>query len=203
MLTEEQREIIVNRIKDLDFTYNDEWDVDPKIYRGGGSFDKKHPSIVVDFYPTNRPKFRSVSHAIGKIEGTDYVEYGYCQLEQCVIRCRCHEHHKNREYNGRNVIDFLSRKILTDIMREWDSILKGMNNACLDKLDIPYPRDVSIYNANSGNWIFIYELSFFIRTQFRWNYKPEEVEINLAEKIGYNSKSINENEYEYNFVESD
>jgi len=199
MLTEEQREIFVNDFKQNVTWEYDSWDINPKIMREGAVIDKKRPSIVFGFRPTSRRKFRSISDVIGKAtEYGEYKEYGWCQLEQCTIRFYCHEHHKNRTYNGRTIAEYMSRLGMTRIIRQWDGLFFQFGLAFDRQENLGVVDDVSIFDPITKTYFYIFEISFMIRTHFRWNYIPSDyVEDVIIESIGIDYKSINEDAYKY------
>ncbi len=200
MLTEEQREIFVNDFKqNVTWEYNS-WDIDPEIMREGATIKKKRPSIVMSFKPTSRMKFKSISDAIGNAtDDGEYKEYGWCQLEQCVIRFYCNEHHKNRSYNGRTIAEYMARLGLTRVIRNWDGLFFQFGLAFDRQEELGVIDDVSVFDQRTKTWFYIFELSFMIRPHFRWNYIPDDyVEGELiAESIGINYKSDNEDDYKY------
>ena len=197
MLTEVQREIFVNDFKQNITWKYDSWDIDPKIIREGAVIDKKRPNIVFSFKPTSRRKFRSISEVVGNATPQgQYKEYGWCQPEQCVIRFYCHEHHKERSYNGRTIAEHMSRLGMIRIIREWDGLFFEFGLAFDRNEDLGIVNDVSIFDPITKTYFYIFEISFMIRTHFRWNYIPSDyTEELIMEGIIIDYKSIQEDAY--------
>lgn len=199
MLTEEQREIFVNDFKQNVTWEYDSWDINPNIIREGAVIDKKRPNIVFSFKPTSRNKFRSISDVVGNATPAgQYKEYGWCQLEQCTIRFYCHEHHKNRTYNGRTIAEHMSRLGMIRVIRNWDGIFKEFGLAFDRGEDLGVVNDDSIFDPITKTYFYIYEISFMIRTHFRWNYIPDDyVEEEVLESIGIDYTSVNDDVFKY------
>lgn len=211
MLTEFQRRVYIADLdQNVDYTFGT-WDVNPKILRHGEGFDKKHPYVTVRFLPASRDKFRSLSNYIGKAEGSNqYSEFGWCQLENVVISAYCHEQAQTRTIPGRLVAEFIIKQIATHILRCWD-LLTNFSHACLDDIENVNYVDRSVYDKTKSSKVYIYELSFYLRTQFRWDNLPEDftedvlideikvLELNEGENqgpINYNTIGIDLSEYE-------
>ena len=202
MLTEEQREIFVNDFKQNVTWEYDDWEIDPKIIREGAVIDKKRPNIVFGFKPTSRRKFRSISDVVGNAtEQGQYKEYGWCQLEQCTIRFYCNENHKNRAYNGRTIAEHMARLGMTRVIRNWDGMFIQLGLAFDRSEDIGIINDDSIFDPITKTYFYIYEISFMIRTHFRWNYIPDDyVEEDILLSIGIEYKSVNEDVSKYKYI---
>ena len=160
------------------------WDINPKIFRYGEGFDKKHPYITVQFLPANRQKFKSLGNVIGRarIAGGDYV-FGWCQMENVVIRAYCHEQSQTRTIPGRLVTEFLIEKVRLHILRNWGFLLPNLY-AELDDFESVNNVDRTVYDKRKGSKVYCYELNFMLRTQFRWDDLPEDfVEDVLVDEI--------------------
>lgn len=200
MLTEEQREIIANFYQQqITWKYGD-WEIDPLFIRSGAVKQKKRPCVIFDFHPTPRIKFRSISDAIGNAtDQGEYKEYGFCQLEECSIRCYCFEkHNKSNLTNGRTLAEHMARLVAIATIRNLDGLLFQLNIA-FDRIeDLGIPNDLSFFDPTTKSYFYIYEVKFMIRTHFRWNYIPQDYEEDtLVESITIKYKSDNEENYNY------
>jgi len=174
LLTEEYRGKIIRWVRDqVDFTYGI-WNPNPKVLRYFEGHDWTNPQVLIEYLPANRNKFLSMNNLIGPAtDNFQYHEFGFCQMENCVIRCYAGKHENDRALNGRLLAEHLAEKMRLDVLRNWDLILRTMGAALEDAEFMPL-RDVSIFDQMKGTMSYIYELSFFIRTQFRWDDKPDD-----------------------------
>lgn len=173
-LIETDRGRLIKSIKDdVDYTYGS-WNPSPIIARYFEGHDWDNPQILIDFLPANRDKFKSMSNLIGQASPNfEYHQFGWCQLERCVIRCYAGKHENDRALNGRLLASHLADQTLTYILRNWDSLLSTMS-AAIELYEPVASTDASIYISSRGSYVYIYEISFFIRTLFTWNDLPEE-----------------------------
>jgi len=205
MLTEEEREILVNDFKQNVTWEYDSWDIDPVIMREGATIKKKRANIVISFKPTSRFKFASISDVIGNAtDQGEYKNYGKCQLEQCVMRFYCNEHHRNRTYNGRTIAEYMARIGMNRVIREWDGLFFQFGLAFDRQEQLGVIDDVSLFDQKTKTWFYIFEISFMIRTHFRWNYIPDDyVEDVIVESIGINYKSENQDTFRYKNISTE
>jgi len=183
-LTETQRNVLVDRVNSLDFTYEG---VDPqvKVYRHGEGFSRNNPTILVGFMPANRKKFQSISDVIDKAEG-DYYTYGFCHIELCTIHCYCQEKHQNADksivINGRMLCNDMAEKVLSDVLKVWENILFDFY-ASFDRKETILIKDLSTYDPVTETRIYNYDIDVYLRTSFRWDKVPDDydVEDDLAE----------------------
>lgn len=199
-LTESQRGYIVDRINSLDFTYQT---LDPqvKVYRHREGFNRIHPTIMVEFMPSNRKRAQSVSNVIGKVPGGgDHYLYGYYHVELCSIHFYCQEKHETADkatiINGRTLIGHISEIVLDDILREWEEFLKQYYIS-FDWLDtVPAIKDLSLYDPVTETMIYNYDIDVYLRTRFVWDKVPEGYDENgdLADILSVEElKEINSN----------
>lgn len=185
MLTETNRGIFIKHVReDINYDYGD-YSPNLKVLRFFEGHDWKNPQILIDFLPANRSKFQSVSNIIGNAsEHGQYHIFGYCQLENCLIRCYAGKHENNRELNGRLLAEHFAQKTAKYILRNGDELLKTMN-ASLELFEPFGFKNASFYDFRKGSMVYVYELSFLIRTLFSWDNKPEdyEGEDDIVEKI--------------------
>lgn len=183
MLTETQRGKLIKDIRDnVDFDYGD-YSPDLKVVRYFEGHDWKTPQVLIEFLPANRNKFISVSNLIGSASNHgQYHEFGYCQMENCIIRCYAGKHENSRGMNGRLLAEHFAQQILNHILRNWGSFLYTMN-ASLEQFEPFSLRDASIWDAKKGTFNYIYELSFYIRTLFSWNDKPSDYDESEGDDI--------------------
>lgn len=201
MLTETQRATILDDLKDnITFEY-DSWDPDVQIYRYKEGFDRELPYVMVDFLPTSRVKFRSISNAIGKATPLGkYIQYGYCEIEDVNIKCFAGEFHKDKTINGRLIASYIAETIKAHIFKYWDFILKPMR-ASVDFYENIVVRDVTAYERRYGTKVYCYEIDIYLRTQQRWNKVPDGYEEEVVEKIGMYLAEDEDSEYYYKLVE--
>jgi len=199
MLTEEQRAYLIDDLyKNLNFSYKS-FSPRVNVYRYGESFDESLPYILVEFLPTSRNKFRSISDIIGyATEKGYYYEYGFCQIEEVTFYCYSGEFHNRNRLNGRLFTYSLAETVLRYIQRNWEYILAGMN-ASLDRNETYYGiRDSTYYNDITSTKIYCYSIEVFLRTQMRWNKVPigyEGDDDKIVKTIGAYSKQSDEDEY--------
>ena len=170
---------LVDDINGLDFTYQN---LDPqvKVYRYGDGFDKENPMILIQFLPSNRKRFQSVSNVIGHAEG-DYYRYGYARVELCTIHVYCQEKHENAlktvTINGRMLAEFIAEKCLERVLKVWENILIDYNASFDLKDTIPVIRDLSMYDEISETQIYNYDIDVYLRLPFTWNKVPEGYDV--------------------------
>jgi hypothetical protein len=200
MLTEEQREIIVNFYEQtIDWKYQDK-DINPLFIRSGATKTRKRSCVLFEFSPTSRVKFRSISDVIGNASDKgEYKEYGWCQLEQCVIRTYCFEkHYLSDLVNGRTLAEHMARLAMIATIRNLDGLLFEQNLAFDRSENLGIIFDKSIFDPTTKMYNYIYEINFMIRTHFRWNYIPSDHEGDvICESINLKYKSNNEDNYRY------
>jgi len=197
MLTEDNRDYIVEEMhNDLTFTFNG-FTPTVNVYRYGEGFDVEFPYILIEFLPANRNKFRSISDVIGDATPSgQYKQYGFCQLELASIYCYCGEFHNTYALSGRKLTYHLAEIALNYIQRNWEQILWDMN-ACIDRLEnLWIIKDISRYDSDKGSKIYCYAIDVYLRTQMRWNKIPVGFEEeDIIEQIGVFGKSTQEDEY--------
>jgi len=202
MLTETERAVLIDDINSdrLNWAYGD-FDPAPRIYRFGEGFKKELPYIMVQFLPANRTKFRSVGNAIG-IDKGEYVEYGFCQIENVSFKCYCGEFHNNKTLNGRLLAEHLLQVLRKHVFTNWNYLLRDMA-ACIDDFESVAIRDVTAYQLKTGTKVVVWEMDIYLRTQFRWRKTPEgyDPDDELLEKIGLYYKGATDDKYEYELVE--
>lgn len=185
MLTETNRGNLIKNIKNnVDFSYG-LYKPSMNIIRYYEGHDWENPQILIDFLPANRNKFMSVSNLTSKASpNSEFHNYGYCQIEQVVIRCYAGKHQDSRAINGRLIAEHYASKCLDWILRNWNGVLASMN-ASLEEYEPFSLKDASIFDRSKGTFVYIYELTFYLRTLFSWNDKPsgEEGEEVIAEDI--------------------
>lgn len=201
MLTRIARKAVVDDLKEIDFTF-DSWTPTVSVQRHNEDFDKKLPFITTEFMPSNRKKFQSISNVIGDATPLGmYHEYGYCQIEAITVRIYCAKYHNNRNINGRDLIEDMHIKILRRIYKRWDYLLEHYY-ASIDIVDSgPSLREITIYEGKSATKIYIYDITVYVRTQFRWNDIPDDYEDGdeeILEEIG----KIRINEYNIGSIET-
>jgi len=196
MLTETERAVLIDDINSnrLDFTYGT-FVPDVEVYRFGAGFKKKLPYVLIDFLPASRNKFRSVSNAIG-IDKGKYVEYGYCQLEYVAIKCYCNEFHDNKEVIGRLLAEHILQVIRKHVLKNWDYLLRDMA-ACIDKAEDISIKNPVTYVRKHATKVIVFELEFYLRTQFRWRKTPDDYVPAPVERVGVYMKENREVNYEY------
>lgn len=199
MLFETERGILIKDLSDnLVFEY-EEYTPELKVRRYGEGFRTEHPYILVEFLPANRPKFRSISDVIGNAtENGQYLQYGYCQLEQVTIYCYCSEYANANKINGRIFTEQIANTVRLWILRNWEKLLLSMNASFERAEDLNIIRDLSAYDPNQESFIYCYSTSFFLRTSVRWDKIPDVFEgEEIVEEIGVFAKSTSEEEYDY------
>ena len=84
-LNTDLKNALVDDINGIDFTYQT---LNPqvKVYRYGEGFSRINPNVLIEYLPSNRKRFQSVSDVIGYAKG-DYYRYGYIRVELCTIHC--------------------------------------------------------------------------------------------------------------------
>jgi len=193
MLTEAQRGIIVDDVKaffdQYKYTINStEFDPDVKVYRHNESFDTENPYVMVQFLPTTRNKFRSLSDVTGIAEGR-YMQFSFCQIELCSLHFYCNRMHynadKTKKVNGRLLCADMAEKLLERINKYWDLLLIQWG-ACFDNRENLVIKDFSGLNEMHQTKIYNYDIDVYLRTQFKWNKVPEgyDPDEELADNIG-------------------
>ena len=172
MMIEEMRGAMVDDLhQNVDFTFNG---LDPQVevHRFGERFETDHPYVILNFLPSNIPKFKSVSDVIGKSRGEHY-QYGFCQVEVVSISAYVNEYQLQEIYenrvNGRLLCDHTVLKCLERVLKAWDDIL-GQWGAVLDtKQNFGAIRDSSYYDSEAQTQIYNYDIDLFIRTSLVWD----------------------------------
>ena len=199
MLTETEKARLIDDINEnVTWTYGT-FEPDVKVYRFGEGFKRKLPTVMIEFLPANRSKFRSVGNAIGIATG-DYVEYGFCQLEYVAFKCYCGEFHDDKKISGRILAEHLLQQIRKHVLVKWNYILRNMG-ACIDKFEEFAIRDVTAYQRKYATKTLVYEMEIYLRTQFRWSVTPEDYVATPIEKIGVYYKEDREDVYNYEEIE--
>ena len=168
--------MLVEDLWGLDYTF-ETWNpktADPalQLVRAGEGFERTFPYIAVDFLPTSRAKFKSISDVLGFEADPDHYKYGYCELEMVSICVYANDFHNNYQVRGRDFCDFAIRKIHEHILSKWEEKLLNVN-ACLERsINIPI-RDITAYLPQAGTKQCAYELDVFLRTNVQWNKLPE------------------------------
>lgn len=200
MLTETERATLVDDIASdrLDFTF-DTFVPEVEVYRYKEGFKRHMPTVLIDFLPASRSKFRSIGNAIG-IDKGKYAEYGLCQLEYVAIKCYCGEFHDNKKVSGRLLSEHILQVIRKHVLKNWGYLLVDMG-ACIDKQEEISIKDIGSYNRKYGTKVIVYELEMFLRTQFRWRKTPDDYEPAVLEEVGLYYKEDLEDEFKYKLIE--
>lgn len=205
MLKETERNIFVDDINGLDFTYEGH-DPQVKVYRYGEGFSRNNPTILVGFMPSSRKRFQSVGDAIGHAKG-DYYQYGFCQVELCTIHCYCQEKHetldKSTVINGRMLCYDMAEKCLNRVLKVWENILFDFN-ASLDRKETIIIKDLSTYDPITETRIYNYDIDVYLRTQFRWDKVPDGYEEtdDLAEIVEFEVEETNQGTKDYIIIKT-
>lgn len=177
----------------VDFTYEG-WDPAPKVLRYKEGHDWKNPQILVDYLPTGRMKNRSIGNVIGTATPLGaYHEFGYCQPELVTIRCYAGKHHKDRALNGRLLADHFAEKVANFVLKTWDFYL-WKYGASVEEDESLTIIDASIYDGRKSSYVYIYEFSFYILTQMRWDDipygedDPTEILMNCVGSVCYDDE---------------
>ena len=196
MLITELLNTLVDDINDnVDFTFQN---LDPqvKVYRYGEGFSRENPNVLVQFLPSNRKRFQSVSDVIGKAKG-DYYRYGYCRLILCSIHCYCAEEHETADkstiINGRILCEFIAEKCQERILKIWENILWDYYASFDRKENIPTLKDFSRYDPVTETRIYNYDIDVYLRIPFTWDKVPEGYEEDdLAEIVEFEVEETNQ-----------
>jgi hypothetical protein len=197
MLSEENRKDLIEDLhKNLLFEFQG-YSPPVNVFRSGEGFAREQPYILVEFLTSNRAIFRSISDVIGPATPNgQYKQYGYCQIENCVIYCYCGEFPKNFGLNGRFFTEAMAMTSLTWVQRNWEQLLWKMYASWDRGEDMWQLHDDSFYDQDTGTQTYCYRLSLYIRTQVRWDKIPKSFEgEELVNIIGAYGKSTQEDEY--------
>jgi hypothetical protein len=197
MLTEANRKDLIEDLqRNLRFDFQG-YSPPLNVYRYGEGFDRNQPYILVEFLPSNRAKFRSISDIIGPATPLgEYKQYGYCQIENCIIYCYCGEFPKEFSLNGRFFTEAMATTTLRWVQRNWEQLLWKMYASWDRGEDMFAIYDESYYDPDTATQVYCYRISLYIRTQVRWDKIPERFAgEELVNIIGTYGKSTNEEEY--------
>ncbi len=192
-LTEAQRGALIKDIKNnVDYTYEG-YDPEVQIIRYGEGYDKKHPYILLQFLPANRKLFDSVGQGIGEASDLGgYAEFGFCHVEDVIVRTYCHQNSYNGTIDGRILVDFLANKTMWYIWKYWYNLLMTYNANIDTSRSDPTIYDKSLYDRRFATKIYILEFEVFLLTQFRWNFIPDDgADEEILEGIGQIDKINN------------
>lgn len=198
MLSESQRaELIEDLQKNINFEYEG-YTPPINVYRYGEGFDRTTPYILVEFLPSNRKKFQSISDVIGPAtEKGQYYEYGYCQIEVCNIYCYCGEFPDDNKLNGRLFTYYMAETVLKWVQRNWEQLLWKMYASFDRAEDMWAIYDDSFYDPLTRTRIYCYRISMYLRTHVRWNkIPPTFTGDELVDIISVYGKSTNEEGYQ-------
>lgn len=196
MLSETNRGVLIEDLhKNLLFEYQG-YSPPLNVYRYGEGFQRDQPYILIDFMPANRAKFRSISDVIGNATPNgQYKQYGYCQIENCVIYCYCGEFPNDFGLNGRLFTEAMAITTLEWVQRNWETLLWKMY-ASFDRAEDMFAYfDQSFYDQDTGSQIYCYNINLYLRTQVRWDKIPKQFEgEELVDIIGAYGKSTQEDD---------
>jgi len=180
MLTETQRGILVDDVKAFfdQYTYTiGEIDFDPgvEVFRHNEPFKTENPYVMVQFLPTTRNKFRSLSDVTGIASGR-FKQFSFCQIELCSLHFYCHQTHYNAdktvELEGRLLCASMAENTLERINKYWETLLNEWG-ACFDNRESLVIKDFSGLSEMHSTRIYNYDIDVYLRTQFKWNKVPE------------------------------
>jgi len=197
MLSEEQRAVLIDDLQEnLVFEFQG-YRPTVNVYRFGEGFERDQPYILVEFMPSSRAKFRSISYVIGNATPNgQYKQYGYCQIENCTIYCYCGEFPRQHNLNGRLFTYAMAETVLKWIQRNWEQLLWKMYASFDRGEDIFAITDESFYDPITSTQIYCYSLNLYLRTQMRWDKIPNQFTgEELVDIIGAYGKSTNEDDY--------
>jgi hypothetical protein len=174
MLTEANRAILVDDIeKNVDYSYED-YNTGSKvfIFRDREPITRELPSVMMRFLPTGEPVGARYNNYLKEESG--YAVYGYGELEAIRIVIYTHQMCEGTGsiHHGKIIADDYIRKIETRIRKYWPKMLWDME-ARLREANFMID-DISDFLQGTERQGF--ELSFFIVSTRKWDYKPEGVE---------------------------
>lgn len=183
MLTEEARGIMVDDVKAFFDAYRytiSEVEFNPhvEVYRYGENFTTENPYVMVQFLPTSRNKFRSLSDVTGIAKGK-YKQFSFCQIELCSIHFYCNRTHQNAaktvKVSGRLLGGDMAESLLERINKYWETLLWNWG-ACFDNRDMLIVKDLSGIGERNLTKIYNYDIDVYLRTQFKWDKVPDGYE---------------------------
>ena len=161
--------------QNVDFEDSEGYDPDPKVFRHGEGFDKKHPYITMEFLPANRNRFQSTTYSYaGRATPLgEYHEFAYCRMENLRIRCYAHEFHRSRAKAGRIVAEQMAIAVRDHILKNWCFFLPNFDAIWDENYGINL-SDMSKYDGGKGSKIYVYTVDLMLRTNFRYNDIPPD-----------------------------
>lgn len=178
MLTEVARGSLIDDLQNnVSYTY-DGWSSSLNVWRAREHQEIDLPYVVVDFVSTSRKLFPSLGDYIGFIDDS-YIVRGYCELELVNISCLANKYHNNREVRGREFVTTILERIRNRILGHWNSILAEYGASIERGIAMPI-RDLTGYRGDVGTRKLEYDLDVYIRTDVRWDVKPDGEDIETA-----------------------
>lgn len=156
----------------VDFSYNG-WNPTVLVWRARETNPKQLPYVVVDFISTSNPMFQSMGgDIVGEIDDR-YHEYAYCELELINISVCANKYHKNRTIRGNDWAKLIATRIRKRVYGFWNRILNPEGHSLDRKRRSPI-RNLSGYKPEVGTRWYEYDMDVYVRTDVRWNNKPED-----------------------------
>lgn len=180
MLSSKGRALLKKDLQSMDFTYNYEghtWVPAMNVWRAGEGRERSLPHISIDFFPTSRKKFASISDLVDKHDiNPEYNRHGYCELELVNVVVYANQHHSNSRVHGRLFCEWAIKKMRQRVLSRWEPILYEVQ-ACLERSITPPISDVSAYLGTVGTKRYAYSMDVYLRTNVTWDYTPDDPDL--------------------------
>jgi len=176
MLNSNGRKLLIEDLQSMNFSYlygNHTWVPALNVWRAGEGRERSLPHLSVDFFPTSRKKFASISDYVAKHDvDPEYSRFGYCELELVNVTIYANQHHSNGRVHGRLFCEWAMEEIRNRVLSRWESILYDVN-ACLERSITPTINDVSAYLSTVGTKRYAYSMDVYLRTNVSWDNLPD------------------------------
>jgi hypothetical protein len=165
-LDEDQRDLFIDTLIDnITFSYTGVDCSEMKIISAYNDIPNVPPIASISFLPSGEKVGVSIGHFISERENTNYTNYGYWDVEICVVRTFAG---RMNGVDGRNLSHHWIKQIESYIKVNWNSII---NEVTVDRLSFTTPRLLVVQSDNEI--VYGYEITFKIISPNLWHDEPE------------------------------
>jgi len=163
LLSEEQRDTLIDSLDILDHKYNG-IGYNVEMIRAGEDLPIDNPFVVVSFLPTNEKVAMSLNNFLAKRDNPYYNDFAYGEVEIVIIRAFC----KDQDLiGGRELAQAWLQEMERYIKISWTSLI---NYGSVDLYSFSPYREIYSYLIEKQ---FGYEMSFKVITTNYWTDEPE------------------------------
>ena len=177
MISETEKDTLVESLKSVDFTVNGHTFA-PRLLREGEDITRTDSAIVVNFLPTGKKYGVGVSTFMGNRDNPNYQDYGYGEEERLIVKaCALTQ----QGIHGRNLCNAWLTAVERYIRYNWSKIINIIDFSVGPYQYIPNPFVEKQ---------FIYQMEFRVVSQHAWSNEPIDNSVPAVNVTGMEVNNI-------------